>query len=112
MGTATFKASETLNNLVALAAKKNDPLMLVHDQGLYLMVFGIQDPADQSKALCVYAEGCDPQKDEDWWDAARAICGGDDFGEELNAREVWPLIAGGHGLKVSFSETHMTMKAA
>lgn len=34
-----------------------------------------------------YARGCHPEKDEDWWDTARAEAGGDDFGESLDLSE-------------------------
>ena len=66
-------------------------LMLVKDQGAYLMsMFTIEgagkdgrleepDPKDVTKTRLVvcYAEGHDPEKDEDFWE------GGDDFGQEL-----------------------------
>ena len=61
-------------------------LYLVHDQGVYLMSAGI--PAQlvkkgESRRVVTYAKGCDPKKNEDWWETARALVGGDDFGELL-----------------------------
>lgn len=51
----------------------NEPLQLVGDQGVYLMSF------KSKEKVIVYAEGCDPVKNEDtWWDTKRAIFGGDD----------------------------------
>ncbi|WP_329646886.1 DUF3085 domain-containing protein [Hyphomicrobium sp.] len=31
----------------------------------------------------VYAEGCHPEKDDDWWETSRNLVGGDDFGEPI-----------------------------
>lgn len=112
MGTAIFEASETLRQIVYTAAAKREPLYLVHDHGLYLMVASLKDPEKPDRALCAYAKGCHPDQDEEWWDTARSICGGDDFGEKLDGREVAPLIVQGNGLKISFSATHLSMKAA
>ena len=38
----------------------------------------------ENKTYVSYAEGCDPNKDEDHWDQARDLVGGDDFAEYLN----------------------------
>lgn len=67
---------------------------LVHDQGVYLMSNGT--PRDTIKrtspngkveldsSFVAYAEGCNPDKDkDDWYDNARCLVGGDDFGEYL-----------------------------
>lgn len=34
-----------------------------------------------------YAKGCHPEKDDNWWDTARAEVGGDDFGESIDLTE-------------------------
>ena len=66
-------------------------LYLVHDHGVYLMS-GAKDnlpnPAHEanpraSKSLVAYAQGCDPDRDEDAWDNSRDLVGGDDFGEPI-----------------------------
>lgn len=64
-------------------------VILVHDQGVYLMSNG--EPRDRinpkrksdSRLFVAYAQGCDPEKDSDWWDRAHALVGGDDFSETL-----------------------------
>jgi Protein of unknown function (DUF3085) len=71
-------------------------VLLVHDQGVYLMSNGrprdivdadATDRKDESinegRSFVAYATGCDPEIDEDWYDTARALVGGDDFGEWL-----------------------------
>ncbi|MFK4534301.1 hypothetical protein ABIA00_002484 [Bradyrhizobium ottawaense] len=59
-------------------------VLLVHDQGVYLMSNG--QPRDIVKgqtSFCAYAEGCHPDRDAHWYETARALVGGDDFGEFL-----------------------------
>lgn len=61
-------------------------LHLVHDQGVYIMSNGsprmIRPDSDVSSVVC-YADECDPEKDEDWYETARVMVGGDDFAEHL-----------------------------
>jgi hypothetical protein len=61
-------------------------VVLVHDQGVYVMSAG--QPRDltrerSSSSYVAYAEGCDPGKDPAWWETARDLVGGDDFGQHL-----------------------------
>ncbi|PSX03947.1 DUF3085 domain-containing protein [Photobacterium angustum] len=53
-------------------------VMLKKDEGLYLMcnVAGKKSPL-------AYAEGCNPNTDNDYYDKSREIAGGDDFCEYL-----------------------------
>ncbi len=61
-------------------------LLFVKDRGAYLMSAGTpgQMSGDGEKRVVVYAAGCDPEKDEEWWDECRHKCGGDDFAESLS----------------------------
>lgn len=63
-------------------------LLLVHDQGVYLMSNGIprDRPAEGETAHVVYAAGCDPNVGEfdDWYNQSRELVGGDDFIEVLS----------------------------
>ncbi len=62
-------------------------LLLVHDQGVYLMSNGL--PADTAAAETgqhvVYADGCNPNigSFDEWYDTSRELVGGDDFVEVL-----------------------------
>ncbi|EBI0477644.1 DUF3085 domain-containing protein [Salmonella enterica subsp. enterica serovar London] len=68
---------------VLLEARKNHcGVVLVKDHGVYIMSeTGELTPRGRKVA---YAKGCHPEKDEAWWDTARAEVGGDDFGETIN----------------------------
>lgn len=116
MGTAIFPFSNNLASIVSHAKVTGEPILLVHDQGLYLMTSGLRVP-DGSKAVCAYALGCDPsdpsgQDGIGWYDRARDICGGDDFAEQLSAADFAGLVREGASLKIKFSETHLTMTAS
>ena len=77
-------------------------VLFVHDDGVYLMSNG--EPRDlihgmgrngkpQSTSFVAYAKGCNPKKDAEWYDTARALVGGDDFGETLHwAEEIKAMI--------------------
>ena len=61
-------------------------LWLVHDQGVYLMSNGIphlEDPDRPKSSKIVQAKGCDPKKDDGWWEESCQLVGGDDFVEHL-----------------------------
>jgi hypothetical protein len=62
-------------------------LLLVHDQGVYLMSPGIphleKSEEEPESSWVAYAEGCSPA-DEGWWETSRGLVGGDDFAEELS----------------------------
>jgi hypothetical protein len=72
-------------------------VILVHDHGVYLMSNG--EPHDLVKdetSYVVYAEGCDPKHDAEWWETSRDLVGGDDFGETLPwVTEIQQLISNG-----------------
>jgi hypothetical protein len=69
-------------------------LFLVHDQGVYVMSNGeprdivtVDDMAETTYSA--YAEHCNPKVDEDWWDNARDLVGGDDFAEVVPVNQEW-----------------------
>ncbi|MGF6282316.1 hypothetical protein ABH908_000200 [Pseudomonas frederiksbergensis] len=51
---------------------------IAKNQGAY--VGALAGPAEEQKWIFFF-KGCDPQKDQDWYDTARAKFGGDDFSE-------------------------------
>lgn len=70
-------------------------LFLVHDQGIYLMSSGLPrlmadgtlgDEKSKGPSMVAYAKDCHPIEDEDFWDNARDLVGGDDFAELLPLR--------------------------
>src|SRR5579884_3589596 len=70
-----FKKEEVVALLSAL--KPNAEVMLVGDHGVYLMSFD-QKPEERK---IVYAVGCNPNTDEDFYDNKEAEFGGDDGGD-------------------------------
>lgn len=64
-------------------------VLFVHDQGVYLMSNGEPpDPMNGCGVFCAYAEGCNPNRDKDWYQTARQLVGGDDFAESLPAETI------------------------
>ena len=57
-------------------------LWLVHDDGVYLMSSAIMAKG-QKTANLIYAEGCNPNIDEDYYSTASTCVGGDDFADAL-----------------------------
>lgn len=73
---------ETFESITAKPAKA--AVLLVHDDGVYLMSNGTpRDIVEGDRSFVAYAKGCNPKTDSDWWDTSRALVGGDDFSETL-----------------------------
>lgn len=66
-------------------------LFLVHDEGVYLMSNGEPGDVDsgEMRLYVAYAQGCNPDKDDDWWDTARELVGGDDFADIIVIKPEW-----------------------
>jgi hypothetical protein len=56
-------------------------IFFVHDHGVYIMSNGDPKDMEGDKTYVAYAKGCDPQKDEDYYEEAHYLVGGDDFAE-------------------------------
>lgn len=99
----TFKKSELIPLVAAVPAESQ--LLLVHDQGVYIM--SAQQPL--GKRTIVYADGCNPEKDADWWETSRRLVGGDDFGEEFATAGsiVTMLKAARQGIRIIVTETEI-----
>jgi hypothetical protein len=73
-------------------------LHFVHDQGVYLMSNGL--PADltgpNDHCYVVYAQDCDPNQNDDFWETSRALVGGDDFVEIIPVDKEWLTKLAGH----------------
>lgn len=108
-GTLTFPIDDAFKAMVAQAGKGT--VHLVKDQGVYLMSFG-KKPKDNK--VC-YAKGFDPNKVEfdDWYDKAHSVCGGDDFGESIDAKFFANAIAkGAKTVKIKLTATRMSIEAS
>lgn len=101
MGVCKFKTSEVRRCVehalqskewrMGYSEKSPQPAILfVHDDGVYCMSNGL--PGDVVSEKCVFrafAKGCDPNKDEDFYEEARFLVGGDDFGETFVVNPEW-----------------------
>lgn len=87
----------------------NYPLQLVHDQGVYIMC---KDQLREFRVI-VYAHGCHPEKDPDWWHTSARLVGGDDFGETLcTVGELVKLLkAARQHITVTLTEKQMVVEA-
>ncbi len=97
--------------MVALAVSNRAPVHFVKDQGVYLMSFAPTGPNDNR---VVYARGFDPERNDfdEWYDSARAICGGDDFGEQLATDFLIRAVARGASmLRIKLTSADMTLEA-
>lgn len=95
MGVCKFKTSEVksavqhaLNSTewgMGWSEEKPQPaLLFVHDHGIYVMSNG-KDGNDKIS----FAKGCNPNADEDFYEEARYLVGGDDFAETIKVSPDW-----------------------
>lgn len=66
-------------------------LLFVKDRGVYLMSNGIPRDLDaaQSGSHVIYAQYCNPDDDEDWYDNSRDLVGGGDFADVIPIPRSW-----------------------
>jgi len=89
----------------------NAGLAFVHDQGIYLMPTNPTIPGKKEGHHWVtYAKDCNPDTDEDWWDTARGLVGGDDFGENVTPaiHVIRACVNDGRGFSIKVSPTSLT----
>jgi len=63
-------------------------VLLVKDEGIYLMNAYAGGKPPNELGTVVFAESYDPTKDEDVWERSRQAVGGDDFGEFVPLPEI------------------------
>lgn len=105
----------------ATYGRKPEPaLLLVGDQGVYLMSSGqpilpAEDGKPDSSSLVAYAKGTDPKKDEDWYDEKRALFGGDDGADALPLAGLEAALAAceaaGVAFKIKLTKTQIAVLA-
>lgn len=98
----------------AWGGKHGPSLMLVGDQGVYLMGSQPRPPLEPGAKgyHVVYAEGCDPRTDEDFYQNKRDLFGGDDGAEylELKAIQAWlALSPTAKRIAIRISETDLVL---
>lgn len=70
-------------------ASKLEKFFVAKDQGAYV---GASAGSEPDQKVIYYFEGCDPEKDENWYENAREDFGGDDFGVYLPIRDLTSLL--------------------
>lgn len=84
----------------------NQPaILIVHDHGVYLMSNGTPCDKEGDKNHVVYAQGCNPNTDEDFYEESRYKVGGDDFAEPF------PVTAGTLQRCDQYEELHIRMNS-
>ena len=63
-------------------------VLLVKDEGIYLMNAYAGGKPPNELGTVVFAESYDPNKDEEVWERSRQAVGGDDFGEFVPLPEI------------------------
>ncbi|EAM8731791.1 DUF3085 domain-containing protein [Salmonella enterica] len=78
-------SAKDLKPVLQEARKNHCGVVLIQDHGVYIMSeIGALTSRGRKVA---YAKGCHPEKDEAWWETARAEVVGDDFGETIDLTE-------------------------
>ncbi len=70
-----------------------DKWFLAKDQGAYVGATGGSQEEGTFENCIFYFKGCDPHKDEDWYDEAHYKFGGDDFGEHFEVELLTKFLA-------------------
>lgn len=104
MGTCVFNAADVKRSVIhALNANQWDmpfmedetptpALLFVHDNGVYVMSNGMpRDISDNDAERChtVHADTTNPAENDEWWQNASDLVGGDDFVEILPVTQQW-----------------------
>jgi hypothetical protein len=108
MPTVQFTDLDGLTAIVAhFDQHPNAGLAFVHDQGIYLMPTRPSIPGQNRSNWVVYAKDCNPDTDEDWWENARNLVGGDDFGEDITTaiHVIRACVKEGKGFSIKVSPT-------
>ncbi|MFP1824560.1 DUF3085 domain-containing protein [Lonsdalea quercina] len=116
MNRSVIFKSKTLIPVIKEARNNKCRIILVKDQGLYMMSEkGARDPDTGRQKILCYAEGFNPdiQEMDQWYDELNAICGGDDFGEyiDINSPVFSTVTDNRSHLVVTFTDTQFELKA-
>ncbi|HDS0183603.1 TPA: DUF3085 domain-containing protein [Escherichia coli] len=109
-----FFDNKDLTNVLLTARMQGGQLHLAKDEGVYLMpatgAWQVNDPVPR----IAYAAGCHPQKNEDWYDTARLLAGGDDFIESLTISDAiaTSLLSGRTDLRILITDTQIQVLTA
>ena len=83
-------------------------IMVVGDQGVYLIGNDAADIAPLKSGLIAYGIGCNPAVDPDWWEMKEITFGGSDGAEFLELEEAKRLLLVGSEPFVEFTSEEVT----
>ena len=123
MGVCKFKTEEIKGCIQHSMQNGKNEIVLVHDQGIYCMTAGKRtDDEVKGGAYICYAQGCNPKVDEDFYDEASYLVGGDDFAERItfgpnwlancDAFEVMEIRVNTRSMSIVFKKPKKTLKKA
>ncbi|MFC5428056.1 DUF3085 domain-containing protein [Paraburkholderia denitrificans] len=109
-----FNAAEL--RVVLIEARSHAcPVVLVKDQGVYMLSEKSDAPANGQPRPIAYAVGCNPDTVpfDEWWDRARAEFGGDDFVEHLDPDDAVfdRIVNDGWNLEIRADASHLFLNA-
>lgn len=88
MAKLTFSRAELTKLVEQAVLLKSDELTLVGDHGVYFM-----NPSQPPPRGCVFAQGCNPDTDDTWYDKKRRTFGGDDGAEPFTLQQIQRWLA-------------------
>lgn len=80
---------------------------IAKDHGAYIGAYSEKDGSN----YIVYFKGCNPEKDEHYYDEAYYKFGGDDFGEHIPADFLHRIARAGRRLRVTLTSTTIKQQA-
>ncbi|MDR5804920.1 DUF3085 domain-containing protein [Caballeronia sp. LZ001] len=104
-----------LHPVITEARNHDCDILLVKDQGVYMMSQKTDDQKEGQSRLVAYAVECNPDflPFDDWWDRAKQEFGGDDFVEHLSHDDgvFTRVLKDGYDLQMSADEKHLYINA-
>lgn len=109
-----FFDNKDLTNVLLTARMQGGQLHLAKDEGVYLMPATGAWQGNDPVPRIAYATGCHPQKNEDWYDTARLLAGGDDFIESLTISDAiaTSVLSGRTDLRILITDTQIQVLTA
>ncbi|MBU9363487.1 DUF3085 domain-containing protein [Burkholderia multivorans] len=109
-----FNASD-LRPVLIEARTRACAVVLVKDQGVYMLSEKSDAPANGQPRLIAYAVGCNPESVpfDEWWHRSHAEFGGDDFAEYLDQNDAVfdRVIDDGWNLEIQADAKHLYLDA-
>lgn len=108
VGLNRAQATKLADFCKANAVKK---FFFAKDHGAYFGVTKGSEAAGNFESCIVYMRGCDPNKDEHFYEVSRERFGGDDFGEHFDTKLLNEFVASGYKrINFKFNKCSISVK--